>query len=296
MKTKILFMSVLVLSLCVGLNAQGWKYAGTVNLNLTQNVYSNNWQGTELGSITWVAGSNLSAEKQLSPLFYNVNSLKLAFGQSHQQKTKTDLLGNEELYWAHPEKSTDKIEAESLLKMTLQSYVNPFFGVRMESQFLDLSDPSLTRVVNPMKFTETAGITRNFIDRTGEKLSARLGAAFRQNLNRDVLVSLVPEERELQTTLDGGLEFVTEYRKTLSSNINYDTKLVVYQAVFNSRSDEYPNDEWKAADLNWEHNLGVKLYGAISLNLYMQLLYEKEQIDEMQFKETLGLGFSYNLF
>lgn len=297
MKTKITVLAALIILSVSILDAQNWTLKGDVNFTATQNAYSNNWAGTENGSITWVAGSNMSAEKQLSPLFFNINTLKLAFGQTHQQKERTDILGNTESYWAHPEKSTDKIDAEALMKMTMQTFVNPFMGLRAESQFLDMSDPSLTRIINPIKFTESAGITRNFIQRGNELWTARFGAAFRQNLNRDVLVSVLPEERELQTTVDGGLEFVSEYKNVFApSNVSYSNKLQIYQALFNSRSDEYQHEEWKSPDLNWEHTLGLKLIGALSLNLYLQLLYEKEQVAELQFKETMGLGFSYNLF
>ncbi|HNX37189.1 MAG TPA: DUF3078 domain-containing protein [Candidatus Cloacimonadota bacterium] len=297
MKHKLVFILLALLVLSLSLNAEPWKYKGDFNLNLTQTAYSNNWYGTELGSITWTAGTTMSAEKQLTPLFYNINTLKLAYGQTNQQKERTETDGSVTSYWAKPEKSTDKIDAESLLKMTMKTFVNPFIGVRLESQFIDKSDPSLTRLINPMKFTESAGVTRNFIEKGNELLTARFGVAFRQNYDRDVLVTAVPEVRDDVTTLDGGLEFVTEYKNVFSpSNITYNTKLQVYQAVFNSKSDELANDYWKATDMNWEHSLGMKLYKAISINLYLQLLYEKEQVNEIQFKETLGLGLSYNLF
>lgn len=290
MHLVVLMVAVLAFS---SLGAENWKLKGDFSLNLTQMAYSNNWAGTELGSVTWVAGSNMSAEKALSPLLYSMNSLKLAFGQTHQQKVDSAL----KKYWAKPEKSTDKIDAESLLKMTMQTWVNPFVGLRLESQMLDLSDPTLTRLVNPMKFTESAGVTRNLIERENELLSTRLGAAFRQNLNRDVLISLAPEQRENQTTVDGGLEFVAEYKKVFTpANISYNGKVQVYQALFNSKSDDYAHEEWKSPDLNWENTLSLKLYKALSINLYLQMLYEKEQIAELQMKETLGLGLSYNIF
>lgn len=283
---------ILVLLAALSLNAQTWTLKGDFNLNLTQNAYSNTWAGTEKGSITWVAGSNLSAEKALSPLFYNINSLKLAFGQTHQQAQNT--AGDN--YWAKPVKSTDKIDAEALVKMTMKAFVNPFAAVRMESQFIDLSDPSLTRLINPMLFTESAGVTRNFIENGNEVLSSRLGFAVRENLNRDVLMSL-PDNRENVTTIDGGIESVTEYKNIFApANVSFNSKLRIYQALFNSKSDDYLHEEWKSPDLNWENSVSFKLYKAVSLNLYLQTIYEKEQIAELQFKETMGLGFSYNLF
>lgn len=292
MKTRTLILIVVLLA-AISLSAEPWIVKGDLNLNLSQNAYSNSWAGTEKGSITWVAGSNMSAEKALSPLFYNINTLKLAFGQTHQQ----ELNASGDSYWAKPVKSTDKIDAEALLKMTMDTWVNPFAAVRMESQYIDLSDPTLTRLVNPMKFTESAGITRNFIDRGNLQLSSRLGMAIRENLNRDVLMADASGNRENITTIDGGIESVTEFKNVFApSNISYNSKLQIYQALFNSKSDDYLHEEWKSPDVNWEHSLSLKVWKAVSLNAYLQLIYEKEQIAELQFKETMGLGFSYNLF
>lgn len=297
MRSQKVLLVIFILSLALSLSAEPWKVKGDVNLTLSQTAYSNNWAGTELGSITWVASSNLSAEKQLTPILLSINTLKLGYGQTNQQKERLLIGGDVESYWAKPVKSTDKIDAESLLKMTMKSFVNPFIGARMESQFIDQREAGHTKLINPMKFTESAGVTRNFIEKEHELLTARFGAAFRQNVDRDVLTVPIPETRETQTTIDGGVEFVSEYKHAFpASNITYNTKLQIYQAMFNSKSDDLATDDWKAPDLNWEHNLGIKLYKAINLNLYLQLLYEKEQISEIQYKETLGLGISYNLF
>lgn len=292
MKTGRLILVVVLLA-AISLGAQPWILKGDFNLNLSQNAYSDSWAGTEQGSITWVAGSNMSAEKALTPLFYNINTLKLAFGQTHQQ----ELNAAGDKFWAKPLKSTDKIDAETLLKMTMQTWVNPFAAARMESQFIDLSDPTLTRLVNPMKFTESAGITRNFIDRENTQLISRLGMAIRENINRDVLMADASGNRENIITVDGGIESVTEYKKFFDpSNIVYSSKLQIYQALFNSKSDDYLHEEWKSPDLNWENTLSLKVWKALSMNLYLQLVYEKEQIAELQLKETMGLGLSYNLF
>lgn len=292
MDTRYLVFIVVLLA-TISLNAEPWTLKGDFNLNLTQSAYSNNWSGTEKGNFTWVAGTNMSAEKALSPLLYNLNTLKLAFGQTHQQVENSA----GENYWGKPIKSTDKIDAESLLKMTMQTWVNPFAAVRMESQFIDESDPTLTRLVNPMLFTESAGVTRNFIENGNEVLSSRLGFAVRENLNRDVLLSDGSGDRENVTTIDGGVESLTEYKNVFApTNVAFNSKLRIYQALFNSKSDDYQHEEWKSPDLNWENTLSLKVWKTISLNLYFQLLYEKEQIAELQFKETMGVGFSYILF
>ncbi len=274
------------------LSAETWKLDSDMNVSLTQSTYSNSWQGTELSNITWVAASNTSAEKQLKPWLHNKTTLKLAFGQTHLQKE--DALGD--VYWEHPSKSTDKIDLESVLRFTTQGWVDPFLAARMESQFLDLSDPALTRIVNPMLFTETAGIIRTFVNTDADYLSTRLGAAFREKLDREVLqADLIT--RDLETTVDGGLESVSEYKHNLAPlDANFKSRLQVYQALFNSKDDELPTDAWKSPDVVWENVFTTKLWGLLSANLTFEMRYEKEQIHEVQWKEILGLGFSYSLF
>jgi len=271
--------------------AEPWKFTSDVNLSLSQSSYSDNWAGTELGSISWTAASNSAAEKQLTDIMHNRTTLKLSFGQTHQQ-----IINDEgEKDWSRPEKSNDKIDLESLLRFTLQTYVDPFVAARWESQFLDLSDPTKTRIINPSRFTESAGIIRNFIKEDNHSLSARLGAAFRQNIDRDAFDGI--DTRETVTTNDGGIQFIAEYmRRFLPQDILYNSRLEVYQALFNSEDDELPNDDWKAVDVLWQHSLSTKIWSIINAGLFFEMVYDKEQVDELQFRQTLGLGVFFQLY
>jgi hypothetical protein len=70
----------------------------------------------------------------------------------------------------------------------------------------------------------------------------------------------------------------------------------VYQAFFNSTEDDLPTDDWKSPDMVWKNTLTTKPFGLISANLLFEMRYDKEQVHEMQWKQMLGLGPSYNLF
>lgn len=273
------------------LPAQTWKLDSNMSLTLSQSAFSDNWAGTELSNITWVANSTSTAEKQLADWLLNKNTLKLAFGQTHNQKTREV---SKDKYWEKPEKSTDKIDLESMLRFTTHTWVDPFLAGRFESQFLDLSQDE-ARLVNPMLFTETAGIIRSFIDEEHQLLTARLGAALRESVNRDVLIGTT---KETQTTIDGGLEMVSEYTRKLKMPLEMDlrSRLQLYQALFNSKSDDLPNDNWKSLDMVWENIVSTKLFGMVSANLIFELRYDKEQVSELQWKEMIGLGLSHNFF
>jgi hypothetical protein len=293
-KSKIIVLTVLLLCVAGMLSAQSWRFYSDASLSLAQSSYSDNWAGTELSSITWFGNSNSFAEKQLTKRIHNKTSLKLAFGQTHNQKTDSE--GNK--YWAKPDKTTDNIDLETLLKFTLDTFVDPYLSGRMESQFLDFSQQAIgnSRTLNPIRFTEAAGVSKTFIKKDNEGLSARLGAAFRQNMDRHSAVPLTVDEYENITTNDGGLEFITEYNKGIKvTNLLFTSRLSVFQSVFNSKSDEL-NDDWKAPDVVWDNVLSTKLFSMVTASLNVQLKYEKEEDKKFQYKETLGLGFSYQLF
>jgi len=285
------FIIIMILAAFTLLPAQTWKLDSNMSLTLSQSAFSDNWAGTELSNITWVANSTSTAEKQLADWLLNKNTLKLAFGQTHNQKT--DEVSRDK-YWEKPEKTTDKIDLESMFRFTTHTWVDPFLAGRFESQFLDLSQDE-ARLVNPMLFTETAGIIRSFIDEEHQLLTARLGAALRESVNRDVLIGTT---KETQTTIDGGLEMVSEYTRKLKMPLEMDlrSRLQLYQALFNSKSDDLPNDNWKSLDMVWENIVSTKLFGMVSANLIFELRYDKEQVSELQWKEMIGLGLSHNFF
>ncbi len=265
------------------LAAEGWQLDSDVMVNLTQSSYSDNWTGSELSNITWVAASNSTAQKQLKEWLKNKTSLNLAFGQTHLQKTDSN--GNK--YWEAPEKSTDKIALESLLQFTLQSFVDPYVAGRLDSQFLDEQAGQETFLVNPLLFTESAGIMKTILDLEKTKLDVRLGGAVRENVDR----------RLDDVPVDGGVEGVANFKHVFSAlNASYNSKLTAYQALFNSKSDELPNEDWKALDYKWENLLTFKLWKLLGVNLTFDMIYDKEKAPEAQWKESLGLGLSYTLF
>ena len=60
MKQKFIILCVVIL---LPLFAEPWNKSVDANLTLTQNAYSNNWAGTEVGVLSWVFNSNSLFEK-----------------------------------------------------------------------------------------------------------------------------------------------------------------------------------------------------------------------------------------
>ncbi len=289
---KSIFVSIITAAMLSAtfICAEPWEFTTDASLSFSQSYYSDNWTGSELGNITWTAGSNSVLERQLSALLHSRTTLELVYGQTHQQRIDDE--GNKR--WGKPDKSTDKVDLESVMRLTLQVYVDPFISARWESQFLDLRDETETFVFNPHRFTESAGIIRNFITKDNHYLSARLGAAFRQKIDRNVLIE---GERETQTTYDGGIEFIGEYmRRFLPRDILYKSKLQVYQALLYSEEDETEDDYWKAVNIYWEHRVTAKIWSVVNAVFFFEMVYDKEEDRSVQYRQTLGLGVFFQLY
>lgn len=289
----ILLVTALVLATALIAMAEPWTKAVDVNLTLAQTAYSDNWVGGEAGALSWTFNSNSLVEKQLNPKIHSKNTLKLSFGQTHSQDKETK-------NWAEPTKSTDLIDFETLFNFSLGGFVDPFAAGRLESQFLDASDPQKDRYLNPLKFTESFGVIKYLIQEDKREWTARLGGALRQHVNRDLLVDVKTDTRETQTSNDGGVEFVSEFKSPLAQErITVSSKLTLFQALFYSEADAMkglPNEDyWRSPDVNWENIFTASITKYLMVNLYTQLLYDKEVDLGGRFKQTLSLGLTYKL-
>ncbi len=295
MKKEIVAAWMLVSILFLSVTSHGdevWQKYLDLNLTATQNSYSDNWTGGEAGNVSWVANANSGFEKQLSEKLNSKTTIKLAFGQTHAQDQETKK-------WAKPVKSTDLIDIETLARLTLHTWVDPYLAVRFESQFLDASYPALKRYLNPKKITESGGISKQFHKTEKNEILSRLGLALRQIITEDI-VDTISRRTEVNSTNDGGIESVTDVKLTLSDKISYTSKLSLYRALFFSESGELKGtpqeDYWKEVDVNWENNVSVSVARYVTVSLYIQLLYDKEIAKKGRFKETLSLGLTYKLF
>jgi len=284
--------ATLTITITMPVFAQPWNVSVDANLTLTQNAYSNNWVGGESGALSWTFNSNSFAEKQLHEKVYNKNTLKLFFGQTHNQNMATKR-------WAKPVKSTDLIDFESVFRFTLGGFTEPFAAGRIETQFLDASKLENERFLNPVTFTESLGIAKVLIKQEKQEWTARFGVGLRQHVNRDVLET-TGSKRKTQTSNDGGFVFVTDFKTPLAQErITYTGKLSLFKALFFSEADKLkgqPNENyWKSPDFNWENIFTASITRYLMVNFYVQLLYDKEINLKTRFKQTLALGVTYKL-
>jgi hypothetical protein len=273
-------------------SSRNWEYIFETDLTLSQSYYSDNWAGGEVGNIAWTWNMLAMAAKQLNPSLHNRNTLKLRYGQTHNQD-------EESLNWKRPLKSDDLIDFETILRLTVFEPFDPYFSFRFESQFYDASDRSNKRYINPMTFTESAGIARVLIEEEDRGWLVRFGAASRQFVNRDQMVEGSPEKETL-TGYDAGLMFDTDMRMPLAGGrVVYTGKLNLFQALYYSEKDDLEGlpeeDYWKSPDMKWENTFSANITGHIVVNLYLELQYDKEIALGGRFKQNLSLGINYKL-
>jgi hypothetical protein len=307
-----------------------WYPSLEAGLAFTQGTYTNNWTGGDKGSIVWTAIANGSLESQLSEKANWRNTLKLAFGQTHQQKANA----TGARHWELPQKSTDLIDFESLMRLTLGGFVDPFASLAFQSQFQDATDTGGRKLsFNPMQFKESAGIAKKILDTKDRALLSRLGFAFRQNSRRNFTEAAPSSATMTDHTNDGGLEWVTDYKtQILQSKITWASKLTAYQPVFYSGKTDLKDlaaaylaaqaiDPDVAAlstrgSLDWENIWSSQITKIVSVNLYTRWIYDAYDNSVKptpaagggltnpaavraavrragQFKETLSIGVTY---
>lgn len=269
-----------------------WKVDVSTGIVTTQSSYSDNWTGGEAGSVNWVAFYNSMTKRQITRNWYNQYDWKLAFGQTHVQNT--DSVNDK--YWETPKKSEDKIRFDALLKLTKGWFADPYFALTAETQFWDARSKQNPRYLNPLVLTESSGLARTIYEVPDRALfTSRLGVGLRQQWESKDDTSQVDLPTISTNSLDGGVEWVTDLLlSSAASKYSFNSKLTVFNALFNSKEDELPNDYWKTADANWDNYLRVKVSSLINVGLNWQLLYDKEVDLGGRLKQALSVGLVYN--
>lgn len=313
-----------------GDSPEGWQKNFEMGLNILQSSYSNNWNGGEKGSIVWAARFDGQMEKQLSPLTNWRNTLKLVYGQTHNQDRNAD----GDLYWKKPDKSDDIIDLESLFRFTPDTWVDPFLSLSFTSMFQDLTDPSGRSLsLNPMTFKETAGVSHELINEDGRFLMTRIGAAFLQS-RRSMFINPAPDEdTEAEMTTEMAAEMITEYKDViLEDKVTWESRLTLTLPFIYSEKSTFEDDLSAAQlesyglptdiadyttsiDADFENTFTTNVTSLISVKLFVRWVYQKydntvkpvvaegvlTNADAVgaairksgQFKQTLALGLTY---
>ncbi len=288
--TQAVFCSCFIALTSYLASAEPWKINVNSNVATTMNLYSDSWTSGEAGSFTWVAQFLGVAEKQLIPQLNSKTSLKLQFGQ-------TKIQDRESKGWGSPKKSSDLIDFEELLRLTLGGWVDPFVSARVVSLFLDESDTTLTRYINPLDITEAAGISRTIINNGNIEWASRIGAAARQVVERNAL-DTTDNTRFTDITNDGGVEFSMDFQANNTQNwASLHSSLTIYEALVSSKAEKTKGtpeeNDWRYPHIKWENTVAITFAKYLMLNLSVFSYYDKEISDNLRIKQTMSAGVTY---
>lgn len=250
----------------------GWKNALVANFSFTQNQFDNWSQG---GENSWAWQTDLIARFINDQEKFNwANSGKLSYGKA---KIADD----------DAKKAADEIRIESVFtyKMGKSAHINPYVAVTGLTQFTrgyeytDTSRIEISNFMDPGYFTESTGIgyTR------GEKFKTRIGVAFKQTIT-----DKFADRYALGETFrsEYGMESVTDFTTRLAENLIYTGKLGLFSNM--KRFDEI--------DVDWDNVFVAKITDILNVTLTIRLFYDRDISIKRQLKQTLAVGFSYNMF
>ncbi len=305
-----------------------WRHKVDVSVNLLQSNYSDNWNGGDKGSVVWSGVIDANLEKQFSESMNWRNTLNLAYGQTHSQERD----GSGNLYWKRPDKTTDNVEFESLLRWTTGGGWDPFVAFGFKSLFEDLTaDPNRPLTLNPLEFKESVGISRQLIATDKRSLLVRLGAAFSQN-SRKYYPNAAPDDAtETVTSTEAAAEMITEYKvAALDGRVDWASKLTLslpldYSGKSVFEDDMVPDgslpddiaDYTTAMDVDFDNTFTTHVTKVISVVFAVRWVYDKYDntvkpvVDDSgaltnadlvsrairkagQFKQTMALGIGYS--
>jgi len=268
---------------------KNWLMNILVGMDANQLSINSNWSGGGKGSFTWKIYSKMEFENKKK--IYNwKNVLYCAYGQISVQ---------EKQQWTIPEKSNDVIDFDSELKFTLERFIDPYVAFAFDTQFSAGYNPKtrelVSRFLNPMKLSQSAGIAKRISKNKKFQLTTRLGYGAKEVVAGDAsLRTLWTGDETKWMKIDGGVEWLTESKSEFNANITLTNKLKLFQAVFSSISEEKdPAMNWHQLDIYWEQMFTARLTQYVLFNVVVKLMYDRDTSKGGQLQENASLGVSY---
>ncbi|HZY10876.1 MAG TPA: DUF3078 domain-containing protein [Bacteroidota bacterium] len=254
----------------------GWKHGLLTGLTLTQVAYTDWVQGGENALAYTITIDGKSAQDEA--MFNWTSIYKFAFGQTR--------LGIQGL-----RKTDDIIDLGSVFTYKLGSYINPYGAVTVKTQFArgfvyDATGigADVSKFFDPAYFTQSAGVgyqpMKEFRERLGLALREVITDKFNQYADDPATTSIE------KTSVDGGLESVTNVEWQLEENMLFTSQLELFAP-------------FKALDEVVVRNtstITAKVNKYITAILSVQLINEKRASPRTQIKENIAMGLSYTIF
>ncbi len=252
-----------------------WKFAGIVSLNFSQTQFSDNWQAGGESSIAGLGLLNVKAKYKKNKTSWE-NILDMKYGLT-QQKDKS------------PRKNDDNLEITSNYGYKAFEHwdysANLDFRTQMAKGYKD-GDPDsavISKFLAPAYIQLALGMVYEPSDHYSLILSPVTGKITLVNdneLSKAGRFGVKPGEK---ARFEFGASLTTTVSKEILKNVTLNSKLGLFYNYLDSPQ----------LDVNWNILINMKINKFLAANIISQLIYDKDQIDQVQFKEIIGLGLTY---
>ena len=267
--------------------ADGWRSSLVAQLQGNQAAYSN-WQEGGVNALAFTASAEGTFDRVVGR-FLTSQNVRLAFG----------LLRQDTLSFR---KAADVVRYGVTAETASEQAFRPFLGFSLRTQFANGYDydptpdeyPSLVVVPGqevrvsafaaPLVLTQSVGVAY----RPGGGFIARTGLAL-----KETVVSI----RELRPVYGNGLDetvrtevgvdLETVYERELMENVRLRSRLTAFQG-FGSIGSQAP-------DVLFENGLVLKVNDLLNVSLDTSALYDRDISADVQLRETVALGVTFDL-
>jgi hypothetical protein len=254
----------------------GWKHSVVGGLTVGQVSFTDWAQGGE-NSLSYgvLVGGKSEQDQELTNWS---NTYKFAFGQ-----TRLSSLGTR--------KSDDEISLETLFRYKLEPKLGLYASATLLTQFANGytyatngTSTAISSFFDPAYLTQSIGVIYTPIP----EINTRIGPALREIVTSTYFqYADDPKTAEIEKVrVQGGVESVTGVRWELMENVLFTSRLAIFMPFKTMDRMVVRND----------NGLAVKLGKAVTMMLSGQIWIDPDVSPRTQFKESIALGFSYNLF
>lgn len=273
----------------------GWKTGGVTNLNFSQ-VYFSNWAAGGLNSYSLNGLVSVFASYKKNSLTWD-NTLDMGYGFLYQ---------DEENVVSKYRKTDDKFDLTS--KVGYKAFSDFYYSalVNFKTQFAEGFDykvddfPVISNIFSPAYFTGAIGLSyqpNSYFSAFLAPVTARLTFVSQESLRERYSLDI---DKFTRTEFGGYLRTVfskNDFKAPVLKNITLTSKLDLFSNYL---------DKPQNIDVSWEVLIAMKINKYLSVNISTHLIYDydikfkeikngvEKEVDKVQFKELLGVGFSYN--
>ena len=260
-------------------STKAWSIQGQNTLMLNQASFSN-WIGGGANNVGWIAGSNYNMTYEKGNDLWE-NIVNLGYGQNNTEGFGT-------------RKTQDVINLSTNFGRKISKNWYASAGASLQTQFAegfeDGNNPAAAKLSNFM--------APGFVN---------LGAGFTYRPNENFTMTLRPANARWTFVLDKDLQLAGNYglKNNGDSSLfqfgflgtaNYKLQLMENITLINSAS-VFSNylDHPERMVLGYGGILNMKINKFVSANITADVIYDHNQIKRTQVKQTLGIGFAYNI-